>query len=752
MTSESMVQVRRNTQLAVVIGAVLASYAGGAQALEFEFDDGARVNWNTTLSAGASWRNEEPSRLLYTMADGALIGKFTGGYIPGTAVARGNGLAGNDAAGDSNLNYARGDRFSTPFKILSDVEYKKGRFGGLVRIKAWYDQATSENDVRVGNQANNFNGTSTDLTHWGPTSPNCTPVSPLNVNCAPRSQPGVNKWPRAKLSDDGFEDEQKFSNLMLLDAYVYGSFAIGDSDLQLRLGNQVVNWGESLFIQGVNQINPIDVPAARRSGAEIKEILLPAWLAYANWGLSFGSVEAFYQFEWNNTSIDSCGTYWGVTNGIISTDPGKCLSATPITPVVGSPVAGTSSPTVPQFGSNPWSQYNGLYVPLGKGREASNSGQFGVAFRFPVEMIDTEVGLYAMNIHSRLPIASGYAGTSITSLNATQRAALTQAGLIGTDALGPFWALGSSRLRGPSPFHAANAKLVGAAIGQPINITPGSSLWEYPEDIQIFGVSTASNIAGWSVSSELSYQKDVPVQVNGNDLLNSLLALVGPNAAEGLETFQKNDGQSGRGAYIRGYDQFDVTQFQVNGLKTFSNVLGAENLLVIGEVGAQWNNVPDYTTGAVRYGRGFMWGHGSSPAYATGATAPTLGSTCSPTFLGVPVPVPAGSLYNPSPRGCKNDGYVTDFAWGYRLRVSMDYNNVMNSGVTVTPSVFWSQDVEGVSALPTFIEDRSALNLGLRFNFKKRYDLQMNYVQFGNSGYDPLFDRDYYSASVSMTF
>ncbi len=375
----------------------------------------------------------------------------------------------------------------------------------------------------------------------------------------------MNKWPRAKLSDAGFEDEQKFSNLMLLDAYVYGSFAVGDSDLQLRLGNQVVNWGESLFIQGVNQINPIDVPAARRSGAEIKEILLPAWLAYANWGLSFGSVEAFYQFEWNNTSIDSCGTYWGVTNGIISANPGQCKSATPITPVVGSPVAGTSSPTVPQFGSNPWSQYNGLYVPLGKGKEAPNSGQFGLAFRFPVEKIDTEIGLYGMNIHSRLPVASGYAGTSITSLNATQRAALTQAGLIGTDAVGPYWALGTTRLRGPSPFHAAYAKQVGAAIGQPINITPGTSYWEYPEDIQIFGVSTASNIAGWSVSSELSYQKDVPVQVNGNDLLNSLLALVGPNAEEGLETYLKNAGQSGKGAGISGYDQFDVTQFQVNG-------------------------------------------------------------------------------------------------------------------------------------------------------------------------------------------
>jgi hypothetical protein len=153
----------------------------------------------------------------------------------------------------------------------------------------------------------------------------------------------------------------------------------------------------------------------------------------------------------------------------------------------------------------------------------------------------------------------------------------------------------------------------------------------------------------------------------------------------------------------------------------------------------------------VRYGRAFAWGYGSSPAYAA-TVPPTAGTTCSPTYAGVPVPVPAGTLYNPSPRGCKNDGYVTDFAWGYRVRVSMDYNNVFNTGVTMTPNVFWSQDVEGVSMDPAFIEDRSALNLGLRFNYNKRYQLDMNWVQFGNSGYDPLQDRDYYSANLSMTF
>ena len=104
---------------------------------------------------------------------------------------------------------------------------------------------------------------------------------------------------------------------------------------------------------------------------------------------------------------------------------------------------------------------------------------------------------------------------------------------------------------------------------------------------------------------------------------------------------------------------------------------------------------------------------------------------CSPTFVGLPVPV-ANPLYNPQPNGCRNDGYVTDVAWGYRLRVSMDYNNVMDTGVTVTPSVFWAHDVEGVSMDPTFIEDRMTLGLGVKFNYNKKYVFDINYVSYEN--------------------
>ena len=753
MMSESMVLGRRNTVLATVIGAVLASYAGSASALEFEFDDGSRLNWNTTLSVGSSWRAEEPSRWLYTRADGSLIGKYTPNMFPGAAAGPQDGLAGNHAGGDANLNWDKGDRFTTPFKLITDLEFKKGRFGALLRAKAWYDQALEDEQVRVGSQANNYNGIRPGL---GPV-PGfslCSPgvPQPEGSNCMPVSLAGQNVWPTAKLSDDGFEDEQKFSNVYLLDAYVYGSFAIRDSDLQVRLGNQVINWGESIFIQGVNQINPIDVPAARRAGAELKEILLPVWAAYLNWGFNWGSVEAFYQLKWNNTSVDACGTYFAVTSTQISSNPGSCGS---ITVVGGQTGQNANGLVVPQLGSQPYMVGNlGAYVPATKGIEPDDMGQLGVAFRFPIDAIDTEIGLYAMNIHSRLPYSSGQAGTAPWQIPQPYRTALQNAGVIGQDAYGWYYKVPTSSTLFRSLMPGIE-KALEAQLGGAVNLESGKGFWEYPENMHIYGISAATNLFGWSVSAEASVQTQVPVMVNGNDLIGASILGIGPYRSAARQVAN----EEGEGGYLPGYDRFDKTQAQVNVVKTFSNILGSQNLLIVGEVGGQWNNVPDYTKGGVRYGRGFMYGTGSGPGYGISsepAGQPTLGvaslgNVCSPTFVGLPVPV-FNTLYNPHPEGCKNDGYVTDMAWGYRLRVSMDYNNVMNSGVTVTPSVFWSQDVEGISMDPAFIEDRETLGLGLKFNYNKQYVFDLNYVSYANNTFDPLFDRDYYSASFSVTF
>jgi len=740
---------RRSAALTAVIGAVLASYAGGAVALDWQFDNGVKLNWNTTISLGSSWRAQAPSPELYTRADGAAIGLYSGTPMrSGLPVPRGDGIAGNQAAGDGDLNYAKGDAFSTPFKLITDVEIKKDKMGALVRVKAWYDYALENNDVLFGHQANNFNGVSRGLnTGLAP----CT--APGQTNCMPMSPPGQDYWPKGKLSDKGVAALQKFKGIYLLDAYVYDTFKAGSTDLQLRLGNQVVNWGESIFIQGVNQINPIDVPGARRPGAELKELLLPVPLVYANWGLPFGSLEAFYQLMWQPTVVDSCGSYWTASGTLISSTPHACGSATVLGGINGNPAPGTVSPLIPQLGSQPFLQANGIFVPDTTGQDASNSGQYGVAFHFPVAKLDTEFGLYYENIHSRLPYFSVKSGSNPANPSDPSHAyqgALTALGYFHVDTWGPYWSLPGSALRFRSLIPALSGPLNAAGIP----VVPGHAFWGYPEDIHILGVSAATNIASWSVSAEYSYTKDQPVQINGNDFTAAGIYGIGPEANRVKAELAKV-----AGSVLNGFDRFDKQQFQVNALKSFSNIMGSDNVLLIGEVATQWNNIPDYTKGGIRYGRGFMYGNGSGVDYGPGdgmAAQPGLGAAvagnlCSPLYAGAPVPA-ANPLYNPQYNGCRNAGFVTDFAWGYRLRASADYSNVLETGVTLTPSVFFADDVKGISMDPQFIEGRRTLGLGLKFSYAKKYTLDLNYVTYKDGGFDPTFDRDFYSASIGVTF
>ena len=82
MTTQTMIARRGSVRLAAACAAVLASCAGTANAVEYEFDNGVRLNWNTTLSVGSSWRAEEASRELYTKAGGSLIGLTSGPTLP----------------------------------------------------------------------------------------------------------------------------------------------------------------------------------------------------------------------------------------------------------------------------------------------------------------------------------------------------------------------------------------------------------------------------------------------------------------------------------------------------------------------------------------------------------------------------------------------------------------------------------------------------------------------------------------------
>lgn len=620
----------RGTQGRAGVASVLVlAFSTPVAAFEFETDDGWRGTFNNTVSIGASWRAQSPDPKLYSAGDGAAAGYSKPGK-------------GGSNTDSGNLNWDKGDRITTLVKLVSELSVKKGDMGGFMRAKAWYDQALKDEDVRLGNGDNGFR--------------------PGN-RLSDASQPALNKY-------DG---------VALLDAYVFNTFDLGDKPLQARVGRQVVNWGESLFIQGLNQLNPVDAPALRKPATEIKEALLPVWSLYGNLGLGGGmSLEAFYQLKWEETVIDSCGGYWSAAEWQITTSAGSGCRA----------VATTVNAALGNAGS----LATGQYVPLSDGKDGQDGGQWGLALRIPVDAVDAELGVYAMRFNSRTPIIS------------------TKAGTWGASGIAPFL----------NPLAAHEAAL-GAA-----GVKAGTGFWEYPDGINLYGVSLSTNLAGWSLGAELSHSPNQPIQINGNDLVAGLLRGVGPAGPENIVATG-----SGAGAAVHGYERVKKSQFQFNTVKVLPAMLGAEQGVLAAEVGMQWNDLPN---DGRRFGRAFIFGAGSHPTYG--------GSTCT-----------ADGGTNPQRDGCKNDGYVTDFAWGYRVRAGLSYGNAFGSGFTISPGVFLAHDVKGYSSDGQFLENRTVIGLGVQADYLKKYTINLGYTKYGDRAkFDPYRDRDYYSVSVSTTF
>lgn len=86
----------------------------------------------------------------------------------------------------------------------------------------------------------------------------------------------------------------------ILDLYAATTFDPGGMPLDFRIGNQVLNWGESTFIRnGINVINPFDVSRLRTPGSELRDGLVPVPMASVALEPSANlSLEGFYQFAW----------------------------------------------------------------------------------------------------------------------------------------------------------------------------------------------------------------------------------------------------------------------------------------------------------------------------------------------------------------------------------------------------------------------------------------------------------------------
>jgi hypothetical protein len=227
------------------------------------------------------------------------------------------------------------------------------------------------------------------------------------------------------------------SNPRLLDAYVTKEFDFAGQQARVRVGNQVLSWGEDLFIPGgVNSINAIYLPAAHQPGTPLKNLFIPAPMI--SFSSSLGSnlgVEAFYQWKWNSFVFDAPGTFFSSNdilgkgargyyfatsdvnaavapfgmgpfpNGTVG-DPGTTITGPD--PATGMPynrrlssgelADPNTNPVGPLFGT-------GTVVPRGPDNRP-HGGQGGLALRYKFPESGNELGLYYIRYNDKVPFVT----------------------------------------------------------------------------------------------------------------------------------------------------------------------------------------------------------------------------------------------------------------------------------------------------------------------------------------------------------
>ncbi|MGY4490557.1 DUF1302 domain-containing protein [Pseudomonas sp. TE3610] len=341
-------------------------------------------------------------------------------------VGASNGGSGHSSLGDDGrLNFKAGQAFSKRLQGEHALTLTYGDSGVYVRGRYWYDFA---------------------------------------------EQDGAQQF--KSISDQGREEGARAAGGQWLDAYVYHHYSVADQPGTVRVGRQVVNWGESVFIgNSINSINPVDLSTLHQPGEKVSDSLLPTNLLYVSQSLTDAlTLDAFYQLQWDASQAENCGTYFADDITARGCSRGFTVAST-LPAQQGAGYAVTSE---------------GVVVPRGHDERARDGGQWGTALHWQVD--DVDYGFYFMNYHSRQAFIQTRNGVGIP------------AGL-GT--------LTSSQ--------AADATLL-----------DGSYNLQYPQDIQLYGASFSTLLAaGATWRGELSYRPDAPVQRNLADLTQALYGPAG---------------------------------------------------------------------------------------------------------------------------------------------------------------------------------------------------------------------------------
>ena len=243
--------VRLPRRLWTLAALMVVLCARNAQADSFEFL-GGEGEYKLTTNYALAMRTKKPDQRLINgpvdplVAGGPVAENELGPGQPAQpATFHHTGLANTINIDDGNRNFNRYSLVHNRLTAFGELQFKREGYGAIFSGDAFYDQVYRQK----------------------------------NDNDTPREGTGQTVNTMGIPVNQFTPETRRFDGLRarLLDAYVYLDHSFTDEiALNLRVGQQVVAWGESLFLRGI-ALSQGRADATRSSvpGAEIKELLLP---------------------------------------------------------------------------------------------------------------------------------------------------------------------------------------------------------------------------------------------------------------------------------------------------------------------------------------------------------------------------------------------------------------------------------------------------------------------------------------------
>ncbi|GLS84628.1 DUF1302 domain-containing protein [Paraferrimonas haliotis] len=670
----------KQSALALGVSAAIGlSLSSPVKAVTFSWGD-IEGSFDSTWTVGASWRAEKRNY-------DDLIGKSNQPQFDWTGYSAFNNPIYTSSEiwkepgsystnGDlSNKLYSQGDTTSEIFKGVHELELVYNNFGLFARGMYFYDKKLNDSKFDYNN-----------------------PVSGQAFDAC---------------ADDKAKEVQ-CQDVRLLDAYLFADFDFNDgyNPLSIRVGRQVISWGESTLIpHGIGVINAVDLNILNQPGAELKEAFRPQGMVWASFGVTDKlSVEGFYQYEWEPIWVPAPGSflstndfagYGGYANNAqlgFTANPDLDLNFVMSEMEVLAQAALSGQVSQEDLG-NMMLAYSTKVTLVEDQSKARDDGQYGLKLAYySPELADTEFGLYYMNYHSRRPLISGTVSD-----------------------------FGAAAIGGDIQTLAASQGQINRDIMLSLD-TYSKAQIVYPEDIKLYGISFNTNIGATSVAGEIAHRQDEPLQIDDVELLFAAMPQQLANAGlrPDLDGISQMDNIQ-PGDYAEGFVRLDTTQAQVTFTHLFGPTLGSDNFTFLAEVGGVWiHDMPGFDELRL---------NGPGTARSGG----------NPDMPGIIEAVHNGPETNPFP---------TDSAWGYRLVGKMDFNNAF-AGINVAPRVIWSHDVSGITPDPMFLftEGTKKVSAGINFDFQSRWGFDMSYNAFmgGVGTTNQLEDRDYFSVNLKYS-